>query len=202
MSEIFKKDKSCTSNKQKYLIKKTFFWFLLVLCLIAGLFLLVWLNIPYNQPLDQTQQNNFTNSIPISNVNKLIIPKISVNSQIFEGDISALKKGTWHRYTTYGNPEKGGNFILAAHRYIFSIDPRRVIKESVLYNIDKLAVGDEIFIHWNGRRYRYKIHEKFLVKPNATEIESQSNEAFLTLYSCTKKGSVDGREVIRARLVK
>lgn len=138
-----------------------------------------------------------------SDVDKLIIPKISVASPIISGDYHALEKGVWHRFPERGNPKDGGNFILAAHRYVFAWIPQRVNEQSVLYSIDKLKVGDAIYVDWQGQRYQYTITEKKLVNPSETSIEDsvkdQKADAKLTLYSCTLSGERDGREVIIAR---
>ncbi len=198
--DVNNKNSKTKDSKKSKSYKIVLFWGFIILTSISGILLLVWLNIPYKNPLNTAKQENFSANITISETNRLIIPKIAVNSEIYDGDITVLKKGTWHRYPTYGNPKSGGNFILAAHRYIFSPDPRRVVKESILYNIDKLDIGDTIFVDWSGVRYKYSIKNKYLVKPDATEIESPSTAAKLTLYSCTKKGSLDGREVIEAVL--
>ncbi|MSR68380.1 sortase, partial [Candidatus Saccharibacteria bacterium] len=97
-----------------------------------------------------------------------------------------------------GNPEQGGNFILSAHRYVFALLPQQVSKQSVLYNIDKLELSDDIFIDWQGKRYSYKVSEKRTVKPSETTIELASKISKLTLYSCTREGQNDGRKVIVA----
>lgn len=132
-------------------------------------------------------------------VDKLIIPKISVVSPIISGDYHALEKGVWHRFPDRGNPKDGGNFILAAHRYVFAWIPHRVNERSILYSIDKLNVGDAIYVDWQGQRYQYTISEKRLVQPNETSIEDPSTTPKLTLYSCTLSGERDGREVVIAR---
>lgn len=54
----------------------------------------------------------------------------------------------------------------------------------------------------NGRRYQYEITKKYEVKPTQIEIEASSNEAKLTLYTCTLQGENDGREVFEAKLLK
>ena len=154
---------------------------------------------PSKKTLTTNQQEVFTAAVgKKEDVNTLIIPKIAVSSPILEGDAGVLDKGTWHRFPDRGNPEKGGNFILAAHRYVFAWLPQQVSKQSVLYNIDKLELGDDIFIDWQGKRYSYKVSEKRTVKPNETSIELASNTPKLTLYSCTREGQNDGRDVIVA----
>ena len=154
---------------------------------------------PSKKTLTTNQQEVFTAAVSKKpDVNTLIIPKIAVSSPILDGDVAVLNKGTWHRFPDRGNPEKGGNFILAAHRYVFAWLPQRVVQHSVLYNIDKLELGDDIFIDWQGERYSYKVSEKRTVKPNETSIELASETPKLTLYSCTTRGQNDGREVIVA----
>ena len=73
-----------------------------------------------------------------------------------------------------------------------NIDGRELI-------IDKLSVGDQIIVEFNGKRYGYQISEHKEVKPTQTEIEAVSEESKLTLYTCTLKGESDGREVFIAK---
>ena len=171
----------------------------LVLVALGCVFVIFSQLAPSKKTLTTNQQEVFTAAVAKKeDVNTLIIPKIAVSSPILEGDAGVLDKGTWHRFPDRGNPEKGGNFILAAHRYVFAWLPQQVSKQSVLYNIDKLELGDDIFIDWQGKRYSYKVSEKRTVKPNETSIELASNTPKLTLYSCTREGQNDGREVIVA----
>lgn len=129
---------------------------------------------------------------------QLIIPKIGVNIGFNEGSQAVLHDGAWHRFPERGDPQKGGNFILAAHRFVMGYTPKRTKEMSFLYNIDKLDVGDAILIDWQGQRYNYKISKIETVKPTQTEIEAASDDAKLTLYTCTLNGSNDGRIVIEA----
>lgn len=132
---------------------------------------------------------------------QVIIPKIGVNVEIKEGDQSVLKTGAWHRFPERGDPEKGGNFIVSGHRFVMGYTPKRTKEMSFFYNIDKLAVGDTILIDWQKTRYEYKITKIHTVKPNQVEIENPSDEAKLTLYTCTLNGSNDGRVVLVATKV-
>ncbi|GDX63100.1 hypothetical protein LBMAG34_6340 [Candidatus Saccharibacteria bacterium] len=175
---------------------------ILIALVLLSLFVLILQLIPNKAPLSSIEQEKYLALVPVTNEKRVIIPKISVNSKIYEGDSSVLDKGTWHRFPDRGNPKVGGNFILAAHRYIFSLLPQRTSEKSVLYNIDKLDVGDKIYIDWQNERYEYVVDKKYKVKPNNTEVEAQSTQAKLTLYSCTKEGQADGREVIEANPIK
>jgi LPXTG-site transpeptidase (sortase) family protein len=109
-----------------------------------------------------------------------------------------LNRGVWHRYPERGDPKKGGNFILSAHRFELGITPLHTKEKSPFYNVDKLAVGDEIKIYFDRHWYNYKIDKIYNVKPQQISIESPSDAARLTLYTCSKKGAADGRVVLEA----
>ena len=130
--------------------------------------------------------------------NRIVIPKIGVNIVYGPGKAS-LDNGAQWRYPERGNPETGGNFIIAAHRFSLAPTPTETIRKSPFYNIDKLAVSDKIIIDYKGTRYGYEIAKIFSVKPNQTEIEAPSEESKLTLYSCELDGAEAGRVVIVAK---
>lgn len=136
----------------------------------------------------------------VSQQDMLIIPKISVNAPINPGGVATLENGAiWHRQPQNGDPVNGGNFVLAGHRYQFALTPDRTIKSSVLYDLDKMKLGDRILVDWQKKRYTYKVTKIYSVKPNAVEIEEKSVEPKMTLYTCTLAGSTDGRIVIEAK---
>jgi sortase A len=133
---------------------------------------------------------------------RLYIPQINVNVSIETGaDSSVLEKGAWHRKPENGDPVRGGNFVLSAHRFVMSFTPQGTAIKSPFYNIGKLVIGDRIFVDYQGKRYQYEISDTYTVKPDAVEIESPTKEPQLTLYSCTLQGSSDGRDVIIAKPV-
>lgn len=137
----------------------------------------------------------------VSSQDTLIIPKISVNAPINPGGKATLENGAiWHRQPQNGDPANGGNFVLAGHRYQFAITPDRTIQNSVLYDLDKMKLGDKLLVDWHKKRYTYKITKIYSVKPSAVEIEERSGKPKMTLYTCTLAGSTDGRIVIEAKI--
>jgi LPXTG-site transpeptidase (sortase) family protein len=131
---------------------------------------------------------------------RLYIPKINIDVEIIGGnESSALEKGAWHRRPENGDPIKGGNFVLSAHRFVMSYTPQGTAVKSPFYNIGQLQVGDKLYVDFKGKRYEYEIFGKYGVKPDNVEVESPTNDPQLTLYSCTLQGSSDGRDVIEAR---
>lgn len=126
--------------------------------------------------------------------NKLVIPDININDQIYEGEgISTLSKGIWRRPLT-STPDKGGNTVLVAHRFDYNAP-------AVFYHLDKLKVGTIIAVNWNNKSYRYKIRETKIVEPDAVQIENNTREPILTLYTCTPMWTAKQRIVIIAEPV-
>ena len=186
--------KSIYKNHQKKL-----FLGLGIISFASGIYLVVLLRSPSVFDEAQAFTPQQLQSIKVDQ-NRVIIPKIGVNITYLSGNDDVLEKGAWWRYPERGNPVKGGNFILSAHRFSLGLTPGQTRTKSPFYHIEKLQVGDEIVVDYEGKRYEYGITEKFNVTPDQVSIESASEEAKLTLYSCTLKGSADGRVVLIAKL--
>lgn len=178
-----------------------------IMLLIGGLYTLVIAISPFISSQTINPKNNSTTQLISKTENKitenrLYIPKIDINLPYASGGAETMEHGAWWRKPENGNPKDGGNFVLSAHRFIMGLTPQQTLRKSPFYNIDKLAVGDEIIIDYEGVRYAYTIREKLSVKPEATEIEQRTDRPQLTLYSCTLGGANDGRDVLIAKLKK
>ena len=170
----------------------------LVLVIVGGYILVLVLtpNIPFlysSKPLDVQAI-----TAPKVGVNRIMIPQIGVDIPYGTDGKTSLDRGAWWRYPERGDPEKGGNFIIAAHRFSIQLTPHETAIKSPFYHLDKLKVGDPIIVDFNGKRYGYKISKTYTVKPNQTEIEAPSEKPKMTLYSCELGGSDAGRTVFDA----
>ena len=178
-----------------------------VIMIASGIYLLVLISTPLIMSQTINTKNNSTSQL-ISKTkdkiteNRLYIPKIDINLPYASGGAETMEHGAWWRKPENGNPKDGGNFVLSAHRFIMGLTPQQTLRKSPFYNIDKLAVGDEMVVDYNGARYIYAISEKRSVKPEAIEIEQRTDQPQLTLYSCTLGGANDGRDVLIAKLKK
>ena len=178
-----------------------------VIMIASGIYLLALISTPLIMSQTINPKNNSTSQL-ISKTkdkiteNRLYIPKIDINLPYASGGAETMEHDAWWRKPENGNPKDGGNFVLSAHRFIMGLTPRQTLRKSPFYNIDKLTVGDEMVIDYNGARYIYVISEKRSVKPEAIEIEQRTDQPQLTLYSCTLGGANDGRDVLIAKLKK
>ena len=178
-----------------------------ILMILGGVYLLALISTPLILSQNIDPKDNHTTQLITKTENKitenrLYIPKIDINLPYSTGGAETMERGAWWRKPENGNPKDGGNFVLSAHRFIMGLTPQQTLRKSPFYNIDKLTVGDEIIIDYNGVRYNYVISEKQSVKPDAVEIEQRTDQPKLTLYSCTLGGANDGRDVIIAKLKK
>lgn len=133
---------------------------------------------------------------PSSNDNRIILLRIGVNIPYAQGS-DALEKGAEWRSPSSGNPEDGGNFVIAARRFSLQSTPTATVDKSPFYNINKMQNGDKIIVDYKGKRYAYSIFKSFSIKPSEIAIEARTNDPTLTLYSVDD--SDNERLVIQAK---
>lgn len=136
-----------------------------------------------------------TKSVPaIATSNRLVVPSMLLDTPINEGtDLRALRSGTWRR-PNGSTPDKGGNTVIVGHRFTYT-NPR-----GTFYLLNKIKVGDQIGVFWNGKRYLYKAASVSVVPPTDTAVEAPTRNAQLTLYTCTPLWLPKDRLVIVANL--
>lgn len=138
-------------------------------------------------------QSDNPSSIPQRNV--LLIPQIGVDGLVYEGtDPTVLNYGIWRRPNT-STPDKGGNTVFVAHRYLYTTGI------NTFYHLPKMEVGDEFVVFWEGQQYIYEVFTTETVLPTQTEIEENTQEPIVTLYTCTPLWSSEYRFVVKARPV-
>lgn len=125
--------------------------------------------------------------------NLLIIPGLGMQQTIHEGQTAAtLSKGVWHMPAS-STPDKGSNTVFSGHRFTYS-------GKSVFYYLDKVKVGDRLYVQWDGKLYQYNVTHIQEVSPDASQVEDPTNDSQLTLYTCTPLWSAKNRLVIQAVL--
>lgn len=120
--------------------------------------------------------------------NRLYIPKINVNQPILTGTAAVLASGSWHHKAELGNPKRGGNFTVCALGFSMGWTPGQTQAQSPFYNLDKLTVGDKIFVDYDGQRYGYEVEERLSSDATQTNSANSSDDDVLTLSACTPSG--------------
>lgn len=173
---------------------------LLMIC--GGVYLLVLVSTPaIFIPIKSIDMKTYEK--PSYGNNQLIIPKIGVDIAYETGD-AALDRGAQWRYPDRGHPttpDGEGNFVIAAHRFTIAPTPHETSVKSPFYHIEKVAVGDKIYVDYEGKRYEYEVSELKTVEPTAIEIEAYTKAPQMTLYSCGLGGARSDRLVVIAKPV-
>jgi sortase A len=125
--------------------------------------------------------------------NTLIIPNLGLSEAIHEGaSVHTLHFGVWHLPGT-SSPDKGSNTVLAGHRYTYS-------GSGVFYHLDKVKVGDDLTLYWQQKRYDYSVVKVAVVPPSEMSVQAPTNDARLTIYTCTPMWTFKNRLVVEAKL--
>ncbi len=141
--------------------------------------------------------NHLPKNANLSKLNRIIIPKIGVNSPIIESNDAkyALNRGAW-RTPVSSTPDKGGNMVISGHRYKY-LPPNNL----TFYLLDKLTVGDVMSVAWQEKDYYYRVKQTKIVEPTDVSILNPTATTTLTVYTCDPIYSQEHRLVVIAELV-
>ena len=181
---------------------------ILVAVLVFGFFNSQWLSARIAYYLDSRQPPAVLDAQTIaSKIDKNAPPRLKINRInvdapiIFESRnneavfLDDLKHGVVH-YPNTANPGQTGNVSIFGHssgqwwapgdyKFIFTL-------------LDKVKLGDRIFIDYKGTRYIYKVTATKVVEPNDLAVLNQGSDNKLTLITCTPVGTSDKRLIVTA----
>ena len=137
---------------------------------------------------------------------RIIIPDIGVDAPIVTDEHSynqttvqkALQRGTL-LYGASAEPGHNDNVVIVGHSSGQLWAPGNY--KFVFTLLDKLQQDDRIFIDFKGKRYIYRVSTEKVVPPTDISVLQHTNEAQLTLITCTPVGTSTNRLVITARQV-
>lgn len=129
--------------------------------------------------------------------NQLVVPSMLLDQTINEGTVAnqykTLRQGIW-RWPAGSTPDKGGNTILIGHRFTYT-QPK-----GVFYFLDKVKTGDRLAVYWQGAKYVYVVSEVKVVPATEVSIQNQTDDARLTIFTCTPLVHPKDRLVVVAKL--
>lgn len=166
-----------------------------------------------NNP-NQTQNNTSffssktkvtADNLPQFSDNHIFIPAISVDAPITwmvnnsaNETSAALENGTIHLLGT-ATPGTVGNVFITGHSSNYAWAPGHY--KSVFALLDKLTVGDLIYLKYQNNTFEYKVYEKDVIKPSDTSVLEQGKKSILTLMTCTPVGTSLNRLIIKSNQV-
>lgn len=110
------------------------------------------------------------------------IPKINLNRNLYSIDSkeNTVDKNIQIIKESNMPDEVNGNFILAAHSGLSSI--------AFFHNLYKLENGDEVFINYLNKDYKYIISDKYdVLKTGKVSIKRDKNRSTITMITCVGK---------------
>lgn len=125
-------------------------------------------------------------------VARIEIPKIGLEWVVVEGvSVEALKKGPGH-YPGTAYPGETGNVVISGHRTTYG---------APFFRLDEVRGGDVIRLSTPAKVFFYEVTETKVVKPTDVSVVVASDEARLTLTTCTPRFSAAKRLIVVARLI-
>jgi sortase A len=137
----------------------------------------------------------------------IIIPKIGVQAPVVYSEKSydenkveaALEHGTLH-YGTTALPGQIGNVSILGHSSNNVFTPGAY--KYVFVNLDRLDVGDTIYLNYKGQRFTYKVSVAHkVVPPNDVSVIAPTTKPIVTLITCTPAGTNLNRLIVQAEQI-
>lgn len=142
---------------------------------------------------------------PSEQVYTIDIPKLNIaNAKVIVGGTDLAASLIHYPGTAepgeFGSPVIFGHSVLRQFYNPSEKNPRRYT--SIFSTIMTMKKGDEIFVTYDGVKYKYIVQEKTEVKPEDTFILTQKFDAkTLKLVTCTPEGTYLRRGIVVAQLV-
>jgi sortase A len=132
---------------------------------------------------------------------KISIPKLNIfDAETLVGG-EDLSKSLIHFGGT-ALPGEYGNAVIFGHSTLpYFFDPKNY--STIFSTLPKIKKGDEIFVDYDGVKYKYVVEEIAVVKPKDIQIlEQRFDGSYITLVTCVPPGTYLERLVVKARLSK
>jgi sortase A len=122
----------------------------------------------------------------------LEIPKMNLKVIVAEGTEDEIIKYAVGHFKDTAMPGDMGNFALAGHRNYDTGE--------FFLRLNKLEINDDIIVSTHNETFTYKVTESFTVAPEDTYVIGESQDAIITLVTCT----YDGKErlIVKGKLEK
>ena len=121
--------------------------------------------------------------IDIDKINAMAImeiPSIDLMQGVVEGIQDSVIKYYLGHFPESAEPGEEGNFAVAGHRVSSYTD--------AFVNLYKVKPGDDIKITTREKVYTYTVNEVFVVEPEDVYVLEETDEATITLVTCTVGG--------------
>lgn len=128
------------------------------------------------------------------------IPRINIKDATVEIGGEDLSQSLIH-YSGTSLPGQQGNAVIFGHSALPQFF-RTANYLTIFTKLPSLKKGDEIFVEYDGVKYKFRVEQMFEVKPTDIQVlEQRYDDSYLTLVTCVPPGTYIKRLVVRARIV-
>lgn len=144
---------------------------------------------------------------PVGPEAKIIIPKINVEAPVVydvpsieEKDVQKGLEGGVVHYTTTPNPGEKGNSVIFGHSSSNILNKGKYKFAFIL--LKSLDKEDTFIVQKDGKRYVYKVYNKFVTKPDDLSVIGPTDKsATMTLITCDPPGTSTNRLIVQAEQI-
>ncbi|MEX2014562.1 MAG: sortase [Candidatus Saccharimonadales bacterium] len=139
---------------------------------------------------------------------KIIIPKINIEAPVVFDEPSidekavqkALERGVVH-YGITPDPGENGNSVIVGHSSSNILNSGKYKFAFLL--LKSLEKDDTFYVHKDGKRYVYKVFNKFITDPDDVSVldPPKNRKAITTLITCDPPGFSTNRLIIQAEQI-
>lgn len=150
-----------------------------------------------------------TTDIKVGPESRLIIPKINVDVPVvydigsdYDSQMKAMEAGVAHFAVPGASSHPGqiGNTVLAGHsssELFWGGDYKFIFAQ-----LDRLQVGDSVYVNYKTKRYTYTVTKKEEVQPDeVNKLVYTTKKPVLTLLTCTPVGTALRRLLVTAEQI-
>lgn len=135
--------------------------------------------------------------------NYLVVPSIDVKAPIIwtsppDKILEDLKKGVAH-YGGTSLPNENGNVFISGHSSNYWWDDGKF--KQIFALLDKVAIGDRIYLTYQNQPYAYVVEDTKVVKPDQIEVLNPKGYNMVSLMTCTPVGTTLYRRVVQAKQI-
>ncbi|MBC2582422.1 class D sortase [Clostridium sp. DJ247] len=131
-------------------------------------------------------------NLTMDTIGIMTIGKINLKVAIGEGDDNETLKYSVGHIKGTAMPGEKGNFSVAGHRsYTYG---------EYFNRLDELEVGDKIMVKTKKGEYTYKIYDIKVVLPSDVSVLNKTDDATITLITCTPIRVATHRLIIKGKL--
>jgi len=129
------------------------------------------------------------------------IPKLNIFEATVKIGGENLEESLVH-YSGSALPGEFGNAVIFGHSVLPQFfNPKNYL--TIFSTLPTLKTGDEVFVNFDGIKYRYRVYEMTEVDPSDVRIlEQQYDNSYFTLVTCVPPGTYWKRLAVRMKLEK